>query len=253
VRILHISDFHLPDERGQILYGLDPYACVQAAVAAVGRVFPVPDLAVVGGDMLNAGESGDYGTLNDVLVPLSMPIHYVLGNHDCLDVFNESSLSLRGAESPGYYSCDCHGCHLVMLYTAGTGHGYGEMDDEQLAWLEKDLVGSSDRPVLIFAHHPPVDVGVAWLDRIKLHNADAFWRVVEPHAVHILGVFVAHLHLQATWVHRGVFVASCPSVCWQFSGNADAAKAELSDEPPGFNVIDVSDEQVVVRTVHHQL
>lgn len=55
LRILHISDFHLPKERGQILHNLDPYEQVQAAMVAVARVFPVPGLAVVGGDMLNAG------------------------------------------------------------------------------------------------------------------------------------------------------------------------------------------------------
>ena len=89
-----------------------------------------------------------------------MPVHYVLGNHDRLDTFNESSLSPGGAEFLGYYSFDCQGCHLVMLHTSGTGHGYGEMDDAQLAWLEQDLACSSDKPVLIFAHHPPFDVGV---------------------------------------------------------------------------------------------
>ena len=220
-------------------------------MVAVARVFPVPGLAVVGGDMLNAGELGGYEILSDVFSSLSMPVHYVLGNHDRLDTFNESSLSPGGAEFLGYYSFDCQGCHLVMLHTSGTGHGYGEMDDAQLAWLEQDLACSSDKPVLIFAHHPPFDVGVAWLDRIKLRNADALWRVVEAHAAHVLGVFVAHLHLQATCIHRGILVASCPSVCWQFSGNANAAESELSDEKPGFNLIDVSSEQVVVRTVRH--
>ena len=251
MRILHISDFHLPEERGQILHDLDPYDRVRASMAAVAQVFPVPDLAVVGGDMLNAGEFGDYEILNEALSPLSMPVHYVLGNHDRLDTLNSSSLSPSGAEFPGYYSFDCQGCHLVMLYTSGTGHGYGEMDDAQLAWLEQDLARGSDKPVLVFAHHPPVDVGVVWLDRINLRNADAFWRVVEPHASHVLGVFVAHAHLQATCMYRGILVASCPSVCWQFSGNANAAKAELSDEKPGFNLIDVSDEQILVRTVRY--
>ena len=44
-------------------------------------------------------------------------------------------------------------------------------------------------------------------------------------------------------------VASPPAVCFQYSGNNSASKAELSPEQPGFNLIDVEDWQVKVRTV----
>jgi hypothetical protein len=48
---------------------------------------------------------------------------------------------------------------------------------------------------------------------------------------------------------RGILAASPPAVCFQYSGNSDASKAELSAENPGFNLIDAKDRQVTVRTV----
>jgi hypothetical protein len=47
-----------------------------------------------------------------------------------------------------------------------------------------------------------------------------------------------------------VLVASPPAVCFQFSGNSDADKAEISGEQPGFNLIDLKDlHQLQIRTV----
>jgi hypothetical protein len=87
---------------------------------------------------------------------------------------------------------------------------------------------------------------------MNLENSDAFWSILPPYAGNILGVFFAHLHIQISTAVRGVLVASPPAVCFQYSGNSDASKAELSGEQPGFNLIDAKDRQVTVRTVRFE-
>jgi len=105
------------------------------------------------------------------------------------------------------------------------------------------------RPALIFTHHPPLDIGVPWLDRMNLRNLDRFWAVVAQHGDRLRGVFVPHLHLQITCSYRGVLVAGCPATSWQFCGNSDAETAERSSELPGFNLLDLVGVKLCIHTV----
>jgi hypothetical protein len=84
---------------------------------------------------------------------------------------------------------------------------------------------------------------------MKLENSDAFWKILPPYSKNILGVFFGHLHIQISTVVRGILVAGAPAVCFQYSASADASKPEFSPEQPGFNLIDVKDWEVRVRTV----
>jgi hypothetical protein len=57
------------------------------------------------------------------------------------------------------------------------------------------------------------------------------------------------MHIALTCRYRRTLLASSPAVSWQHAGAADAAKAAISEESPGFNLIDVAKAQLSVRTV----
>ncbi len=249
MRIAHLSDFHLPHTRGRRSNGVEPHRHLQLAVEALRAQRPPADLVVLGGDMLEEGERTSYEVMNEQFRDLGVPVHAVLGNHDDLAHFRKTAALGAPTGFPGYYSLDWRDLHLVMLYSSATGKGFGRLGEEQLLWLNQDLYANRFRRVLIFMHHPPVPTGVAWLDKIGLQNAEDFWAVLPPHSSNVLGVFVAHTHFQLTGSQRGVLVAASPAVSWQFSANADANKAELAQEWPGFNLIDVQEGTLAVRTV----
>jgi len=249
MRIVHLADFHLPGSPNKLVHGVNPYVNLAAAVAVVRKQVPAPDLIVLGGDLLEDGEHSSYQAVLDLFKDLQAPVHAVLGNHDSLAGFRKTAQPPRGPEFPGYYSFDLKGTHFVMLYSACTGKEFGRLEERQLLWLNEDLHRNSQKPVLIFLHHPPFDTGIGWLDKLKLANAESFWEIIPPYAHNIQGVFAAHLHLQHTCLHRGVLAASCPAVSFQFSSNADSVRATLSDEPPGFNLIDLVGGSLALRTV----
>jgi Icc protein len=249
MRIAHISDFHLPNKPGQRVNEARPDANLIEAVAVLKKQTPKPELIVLGGDLLEDGQKGNYETIAELFKEFQVPLHTVLGNHDDLKALKRSSLIDQDNDYPGYGSFDHGKLHIVLLNTGGTGKGHGHLEEQQLLWLSEDLYQNHRKPILIFMHHHPVNSGVPWLDKIKLENADEFWEIVPPYSNNILGVFFAHLHIQLSTVTRGVLAASPPAVCFQFSGNSDASKAELSAEQPGFNLIDVKDRNVRVRTV----
>jgi len=48
---------------------------------------------------------------------------------------------------------------------------YGELDAATLQWLDATLASSTDRPALLFLHHPPFQTGIWHMDRQNLLNA----------------------------------------------------------------------------------
>jgi len=249
MRIAHLSDFHLPADPGKKVNGVLPHHHLAAAVEALKRQVPKADLIILGGDLYEAGDKQGYDAVAEAFRPLQVPVRAVLGNHDNLAALQSASLAPQEASYPGYGSFDHHKLHVVLLNSSCAGRPAGGLDEEQLLWLSEDLFENRHKPLVVFVHHPPVDTGVGWLDKIKLLNAEAFWQILPPYAGNLLGVFAAHVHLQTSSCVRGVLTACCPAVSWQFSANADAAKAAVSHEPPGFNLIDVEERALRVRTV----
>lgn len=252
MRIAHLADFHLPNDPGELLFGISPHAHLAAAVGVLQSLESQPDLIVAGGDMFNDGASADYGLLREAFSALSQPVHLVMGNHDHLAALRRTAQPPLSPSYPGYTSFDFEGYHIVLLHSASTGDSYGLLDEAQLEWLDKDLECSHPRPVLVFAHHPPVHIGIPWLDKVNLQNMDEFWATVAPYLDRLCGVFVAHVHQQLICSHSGVLVASCPATSWQFSSSPDAKRAERSNEAPGFNLLDLAGGQASVRTLRFE-
>jgi Icc protein len=248
MRVVHISDFHLSSRPDEQVNGAFPFENLKKAIGEIQRQNPKPDLVVLGGDLFEEGEKADYKTVFELFDELQVPVHTALGNHDHLPTLKKTGRAQENAAT-GYYSFDQSGHHFVILYSAGTGKPHGRLEEEQLLWLNADLHAHRFKPVLIFLHHPPFDIGIPWLDKIRLLNAESFWEIIPPFASNILGVFVSHLHIAVACRYRQILLASTPGVCWQYAGGADAAKSALSDEPPGFNLIDIGKSQLSVRTV----
>ena len=79
----------------------------------------------------------------------------------------------RGTQGLGWQSFDYEGVHFVGLINvlnlkqgSGTGlggNGFGQLGQEQLAWLKNDVKGlSSSTPVVVFAHIPLWTIYPEW-------------------------------------------------------------------------------------------
>lgn len=88
------------------------------------------------------------------------------------------------------------GVRLALLDTAVAGRPGGAVRTEQLEWLD-ELAAGSDRPVLVFGHHPPWDPDSAErpADYFGI-NPDDSERLIEVVArrPRILGYFAGHTH-----------------------------------------------------------
>ena len=52
------------------------------------------------------------------------------------------------------------------------------MCNHRLKWLREALISAGEAPTYIFMHHPPFDIGIDWIDKIKLLEVEEFAEIL---------------------------------------------------------------------------
>jgi predicted MPP superfamily phosphohydrolase len=112
MRVAHITDFHLPAKPGQGLNNTLPDANLIEAVSVLKRQSPKPDLIVLGGDLLDNGQKGNYEAIAELFKDVEAPLYTVVGNHDDLKALRKSSLVGKDGDFRGYGAFDHGDLHL---------------------------------------------------------------------------------------------------------------------------------------------
>ena len=169
--------------------GDDPYPLVmgRAAVAEISAL--APDAVIVKGDLTDTGKIEEYDEFLSVYGVLGERLHHVRGNHDAI---RDPDLAICDAP----YTVDLPGVTLAVLDTTAPGAVGGTVSADQLAWLD-DLAAASDRPLLVFGHHPVWDLDAAFhVDPgfvISYDDTVAFFELVARRP-RIAGYFAGHTH-----------------------------------------------------------
>jgi 3',5'-cyclic AMP phosphodiesterase CpdA len=80
--VIQLSDPHIVAP-GELLYGrVDTAEFLARSVAEINRLDPLPDVAVVTGDLVDHGDPAEYEHLRTLMAPLAMPVFVIPGNHD---------------------------------------------------------------------------------------------------------------------------------------------------------------------------
>ena len=95
-------------------------------------------------------------------------------------------------------------------------------------------------------HHPPVELGVAWLDRIGVEDRAALHELLDEEP-RIRLVSCGHVHHESSHRVGGADVVTVPSTGLQFSPVSQ--EAEFVRAPPGYRVIEVDGDGCTTRVV----
>ena len=106
-----------------------------------------------------------------------MPVHYLPGNHDRGDwlqrvLLGRAEIPHRHAdqEFEGWAACSSS-CSTAACQPSD--EHYGQLEPEQLAWLEQRCAADDQRPLVVALHHNPLSLVVPWLEGIVLRNGEA--------------------------------------------------------------------------------
>jgi Icc protein len=183
----NVSPFRFAIITDSHLYDIDNHKFDSQLADAVDRVMkmnPLPDFVVYTGDIAQTGTDTQLKKGIKILSKLTMPIHFIPGEHDW---YLDMGAAWRGHFGSPTWSFDHKGVHFIgmnsiLLHDFWTGPGMSAEErmnivtmlespicgpwgvrEEQLEWLKKDVKNlRPDQAVVTFTHSPLWDYYPRW-------------------------------------------------------------------------------------------
>jgi 3',5'-cyclic-AMP phosphodiesterase len=154
---VQISDSHMGFNKPA---NPDVTATFQQAIAKINALPKQPAFLIHTGDISHLSKPGEFDTVDQILKGAkTSQVFYVPGEHDVLGDDGKQYLERygKGTKGGGWHSFNQNGVHFIGLVNVLNlkAGGLGNLGQEQLEWLEKDVKElSSSTPIVAFAHIP---------------------------------------------------------------------------------------------------
>jgi len=154
---LQISDSHIGFSKAA---NPDARATLREAAVKIRTLPQKPSFIIHTGDISHLSRDKEFDDADQIIREIGLPVFYVPGEHDLLDPDQGKSYLSRygkGTLGAGWYSFDRNGVHFIGLVNVVNlkAGGLGNLGEEQLEWLERDVAGlSASTPLVVFAHIP---------------------------------------------------------------------------------------------------
>ncbi len=233
--IAQITDTHIK-AGGKLAYRrVDSAAKLRDCVAHLNGLAPRPDVVLFTGDLVDFGKPEEYDVLRDILAPLDMPVFVIPGNHDDRAAMRKAFSDHDYLPPDGeflHYVIEGYPLRLIGLDSTVPGSPFGIMCADRLDWLEQQLSQATDRPTVLFMHHPPFITGLANMDWQNCRNGDALGALVERHR-QISRILCGHVHRPIHLAWHGITASIAPSPSHSCVLDLDpAASHDFVVEPP---------------------
>lgn len=226
--IAQITDIHLgfePDAPGEF-----NRQRLDRTLATLCALKPQPEMLIATGDLIDRGDRDSYERLREALAVVPFPVHLVLGNHDERDNFRSVFPQYRFTDGFLQYEVDTPELRVLVLDTLEEGRHGGAFCTQRAAWLKARLAEQPTRKTLIVLHHPPVELGIPWMNTDPAEPwvsrlADALGK-----NGNIVSLICGHIHRSTSTAWEGMVVSSCPSTAPQVALDLRPIDPEMPDQ-----------------------
>ena len=240
--LVQLSDPHI----GADWSGGDPLSSLAVAIEAVRSIRPRPDAILISGDLAHSGADSEYAAMRELLEPAGVPLFALPGNHDDRALLRRHFDLPGSGTEPVRYAAEIGPIRLLVLDSTVPGRDGGQLDAEQLDWLDSELAANPDTPVVVALHHPPFATGLPPFDRIGVapEDAAAFAAVVARHK-NVQRIVAGHVHRAITGEVGGRPALTAPSTYEQALLDFSTEELVINAQPIGFAVHVLIDGKLV--------
>ena len=188
IRIVQITDYHLPGDPDQEYRGANPHKNLKGLLKKV-KTF-APHLLLATGDLSEDASPASYRALQAYFEPLAAPVLALPGNHD--------DASLLAETFPGSpvdnVAVTGHGqWQIIRINSCLPGRPEGCLSERVLQQLQQVLLEQPHRRQLVALHHQPVFANSPWIDKYRLFEPEAFLEIIAQ-APGVKAVVWGHIH-----------------------------------------------------------
>ncbi len=232
LNLLQITDSHLTKDANSDLLGVVTRDSLDAVLKLIdlnisSEKHPSPDFLIASGDIAQDASTEAYQYFKSKTDYLCEQSGWFSGNHDDTHIMT-SAFKDKACFSKVYRFAHWQ---LILLDSAVKGSVHGLLAKSELELLERTLAERPDLNTLVCLHHHPVEIGSTWLDKIGLHNRDAFFNILDKFD-NVKGVLWGHIHQDWSSERNGVKMLATPSTCIQFLPKSSGFAVE--DIAPGY-------------------
>ena len=247
ISIAHLSDPHITTG----MLAAEPAMGLSRALGRALALEPQPDCVVITGDLINSGRPEEYPALLEVIGRYPLPVYLVAGNHDNPEALVDAcrGTNMLGGSNQAHYSVDHPAFTIIVLNSHVPDSPGGRVGESQLEWLDEILAHRPDIPAFVCVHHPPMPIGIPFLDALRLADGDALAKVLVRHT-NVARVLSGHVHRSITSGFAGSTLAIAPSTYLQ-AGLAleEGAIPHYFPEPTSFLLHLQVDDAWITHTV----
>jgi 3',5'-cyclic-AMP phosphodiesterase len=222
VLLAQISDLHIDG-------GEERTARAQRVMGYLAGLPRPVDAVLVTGDVADHGAAAEYQAAR-ALLGGPAPVLVCPGNHDRRAGFRRVLLGdPGGGDGPVNQVHRLDGVTVLLCDSTVPGQDGGYLDDETIAWLDAALAAATGRPALVAMHHPPVTLGVPFVDDIRQAGGDRLAEVLRRHD-QVVAVLCGHAHTAASTWFAGRQLLVAPGVASTLLLPAERPAGDILDE-----------------------
>ncbi|MGO4635167.1 metallophosphoesterase [Streptomyces sp. 2RAF24] len=184
------------------------------------------DAVIATGDLADHGAEAEYTWIREHVLGSRHAVLACPGNHDRRDVFRRVLLGVEptAPEAPVNQVLRTDGFVLALCDSSVPGKDEGFLEEETLDWLAEELARTpEDVPVFVGFHHPPVTLGIPFVDGLRQFGEERLAALVRRHP-NVVALLCGHAHTGAatTFAGRPLLVApgvvSTSKLPWEQNG-----------------------------------
>ncbi|WIN00619.1 phosphodiesterase [Actinoplanes oblitus] len=168
------------------------------------------DVVLVTGDLADHGAESEYERMAELL-DLPGPVLYCPGNHDSREPLRKVLLREAPHGAPVNKAYQISGTLFLMCDSSIPDRDDGRLAERTLDWIESELVASAALPAFVCFHHPPVTLGIPYVDAIRQFATDRLARLIARHD-NVVAVLCGHAHTPASTTFGGKPLLVAPGV-----------------------------------------
>ncbi|MFB4320252.1 phosphodiesterase [Actinomadura sp. 21ATH] len=168
------------------------------------------DAVLLTGDIADHGDPAEYAQARELMAS-PHPVLMCPGNHDARGPYRKVLLDEPADGSPIDRAHRVGGALFAMCDSTVPGEDGGYLSDATLAWLDGVLGEEPGVPAFVCFHHPPVPLGIPYVDGIRQTGEDRLAAVIERHP-RIVAVLAGHAHTAGATTFAGRPLIVSPGV-----------------------------------------